>query len=179
PRMERATAGEVSSVERDRTARETHTIAAEAAYRQLIGNTIVDVNGPEAETLRNSAKRWRTEFDQIYGPSIAQKSMATPAANLGVGAGASASISAPVPPLSSRPTPSAPTVPVEAPEQRKEKRRMQLVNHWKQVQNFLATCPETNLVERQKAYDDYLAALAQFEFDFLTETLSANTARCR
>ncbi len=56
---------------------------------------------------------------------------------------------------------------------------MQLVNHWRQVQNFLATCPATNLVERQEAYDNYLAAVTQFELDFQSEPESANTAHCR
>ncbi len=34
-------------------------------------------------------------------------------------------------------------------------------------------------MERQKAYDNYLAAFTQFEVDFPPETPSASTARCR
>ncbi len=37
----------------------------------------------------------------------------------------------------------------------------------------------TNLVERQEAYNNYLAAVTQFELDFPSEMLSANTTRCR
>ncbi len=63
--------------------------------------------------------------------------------------------------------------------QKKERQRKQLENHWKQVQNFLSTCPENQLVERQKVYDAYLAAFEQFEIEFPPETPPASTARSR
>ncbi len=112
----------------------------------------------------------------MYLSSEAQRSTAAPAATLGTGAGTSASTSMP---LLSRSVPTAPTASVDTVEQRKDRHRKQLADHWKQVQNFLATCLMTNLVERQKAYDNYLAAFTQFEVDFPPETPPANTARCR
>ncbi len=151
-------------------------IAKEMAYRQLIANPAVDMHGPQAEALQAEAKKLRTEFNKVYSAGALRRSTATPAATLGAGADTSASTSMPPPP---RPAPRASTILVETPEQRKEHRQKQLADHWKQVQNFLATCPETNLVERQKAYDNYLAAFTQFEVDFLPETPPASTARCR
>ncbi len=121
----------------------------------------------------------RAEFDKVYSPNIVQGSMAAPVAPLGAGAGNSTPISAPPPPLPPRLAPSAPTVPVEMLEQRKECRQKQLANHWKQVQNSLATCLATNLLERQEAYDTYLTATAQFKLDFPPEVPPVNTTRCR
>ncbi len=116
----------------------------------------IDMHGPQAKALQAEVKRLRMEFNQAYSPSVAQRSAATPAATLGAGAGTSASTSAPLLPLSPRLAPSALT---EMLGQRKDRRRKQLADHWKQVQNFLAMCPATNLVECQNAYDTYLAAV--------------------
>ncbi len=122
PRMEQAAASmhQVSTIGLQHARREAQVIATETAYHQLIANAAVDVMGPQAEVLQAEAKWLRMEFDRIYGPSVMQRSAAAPAATLGAGAGTSASTSAPVPPLSSRPAPSTPTVPVETAEQRKE-----------------------------------------------------------
>ncbi len=151
-------------------------IAKGTAYRQLIADPTVDIHGSQAEALHAEVKRLRAEFNKVYSSSVTRGSTAAPAATLGAGAGTSASTSAPLP---SRPVRSAPTALVETFEQRKDCRWKQLTDHWKQVQNFLATCPTTNLVECQKAYDNYLAAFTQFEVDFPPETPPANTARCR
>ncbi len=74
-----------------------------------------------------------------------------------------------------RPAPSVLIAPVETFTQKRTCRQRQLADHWKQVQNFLATCPATNLVEHQGAYDAYLSASAQFEMDFPPEVLPVNT----
>ncbi len=151
-------------------------IAKEMAYQQLIADTATDINGLQARALLAEAVKLRAEYNQVYLSSEAQRSTAAPAATLGAGAGTGASTSTPLP---SRSVPAAPTASVDTVEQRKDRRQKQLADHWKQVQNFLATCRTTNLVERQKAYDNYLAAFTQFEVDFPPETPPANTARCR
>ncbi len=150
--------------------------AKEMAYRQLIADPAVDLHGPQAQALLAETIKHSIELNKVYSTVAVQRSTAALAATLGAGAGTSVSTSTPPPP---RPALHAPTVPVGPLEQKKEHRRAQLADHWKQVQNFLATCPETHLVERQRAYENYLAAFTQFEFDFPPETPPANTACCR
>ncbi len=153
--------------------------AKEMAYRQLIAGPAVDLHGQQAQALLAEMMKLRAELNNEHSIGAAQRSTATPAATLGAGAGTSASTSALPPLLLPRSAPSIPTVLVEMLEQRKDHRRKQLADYWKQVQNFSATCPMTNLVERQKAYNTYLAAFTQFEIDFPPETPPVSTTRCR
>ncbi len=100
----------------------------------------VDLQGPQAKALHAKVTKLCTEFNKAYPSGAVQKAATAPTATLGVGAGTSTSTSAPPLP---RPTPHAPIVPMEMAEQKKERHRKQLNNHWNQVQNFLSTCPET------------------------------------
>ncbi len=170
PRMEQATAGmhQVSTAEQQRARQEAVVITKETAYRQLIADLTINLNGPQAQALLAEALKLRAEYTCVH----LSGSTAAPAVPLDAGAGIATSTGA-------RVAPSELTAPVQTSEQRKDHRRKQLTNHWKQVQNFLAACPTTNLVERQEAYDNYLDAVTQFELDYPSGKLSANIARCR
>ncbi len=97
PRMAQAAAGmqQVLIAEQRHARHEAVVIAKETAYRQLIADTAIDLNGPQAQALLAEALKLCAEFNEVYSSGAAQKSTAAPAATLGMGAGTNLFTSAP------------------------------------------------------------------------------------
>ncbi len=109
----------------------------------------------------------RATYNGDYPPIATLRQASAPTGSHGMGTNTNPSVSM-QPPLHG-PGPPTLTSPVETFDHRKQHQRKQLDAHWNQLHHFLSTCPAEQLLDPQKAYDDYLKALENFEIKFPPE----------